>query len=94
MGGFSTGRGIGSMSNAYGYAIDRLVALEIVLPSEELVFATKTNQNSDLFWAFQGGSGQFGIVTKFYQKAFRTPRHASQLPCEQPPLIVTPSASS
>ena len=22
---------------------------------------------------FQGGSGQFGIVTKFYQKAFQTP---------------------
>lgn len=73
MGGFSTGGGIGFLANAYGYAVDRLVALEVVLPSGELVFATKTNQHSDLFWAIQGGSGQFGIVTKFYQKAFQTP---------------------
>lgn len=73
MGGFSTGGGIGFMANAYGYAVDRLIALEVVLPSRELVFATKTNRHSDLFWAIQGGSGQFGIVTKFYQKAFQTP---------------------
>lgn len=73
MGGFSTGGGIGFMANAYGYAVDRLIALQVVLPSGELVFATKTNQYSDLFWAIQGGSGQFGIVTKFYQKAFQTP---------------------
>lgn len=73
MGGFSTGGGIGFMANAYGYAVDRLMALEVVLPSGEIVLATKTNHHSDLFWAVQGGSGQFGIVTKFYQKAFRTP---------------------
>lgn len=73
MGGFSTGGGIGFMANAYGYAMDRLIALEVVLPSGDLVFATKINQHSDLFWAIQGGSGQFGIVTKFYQKAFQTP---------------------
>jgi FAD/FMN-containing dehydrogenase len=73
MGGFSTGGGIGFMANAHGYALDRLIALEVVLPSGEIVFATKTNQHSDLFWAIQGGSGQFGIVTKFYQKAFQTP---------------------
>lgn len=74
MGGFSTGGGIGFMANAYGYAIDRLVALEVVLPSGEIVIATKKNKHSDLFWAIQGGSGQFGIVTKFYQRAFRTPK--------------------
>jgi FAD/FMN-containing dehydrogenase len=73
MGGFSTGGGIGFMANAHGYAVDRLIALEVVLPSGELVFATKMNRYSDLFWAIQGGSGQFGVVTKFYQKAFRTP---------------------
>lgn len=75
MGGFSTGGGIGFMANAYGYAIDRLVALEVVLPSGEIVIATKKNKHSDLFWAIRGGSGQFGIVTKFYQKAFRTPKN-------------------
>lgn len=44
MGGFSTGGGIGFMANAYGYAIDRLVALEVVLPSGETVIATKKKQ--------------------------------------------------
>lgn len=73
MGGFTTGGGIGFAAGAYGYALDRLVALEVVLPSGRIVLATKTNQFLDLFWAIQGGSGQFGIVTKFYQEAFRTP---------------------
>ena len=62
------------MANAYGYAVDRFIVLEVVLPSGELVYATKTNRFSDLFWAIQVGSGQFGIVTMSYQKAFRDPK--------------------
>ncbi|CAD0100108.1 unnamed protein product [Aureobasidium mustum] len=74
VGGFSTGGGIGSLAGAYGYAIDRLRALEVVLMSGKVVLATKTNQYSDLFWALQGGGGQFGIVTTFYQEAIPEPR--------------------
>lgn len=74
MGGFSTGGGIGFLANAYGYAVDRLVAMEIVLSSGKTVFATKTNRYSDLFWAFQGGAGQFGVATKFYQRALPAPK--------------------
>ena len=44
----------------YGYAIDRLRAVEVVLMSGATVLATKTNAYSDLFWALQGGGGQFG----------------------------------
>ncbi|KAI8807244.1 FAD binding domain protein [Cladochytrium replicatum] len=73
VGGFSTGGGIGFLAGAYGYAGDRLRAMEIVLMSGEIVLATKTNKYADLFWAIQGGGGQFGIVTKFYQEAAAEP---------------------
>ncbi|KAI4823132.1 FAD-binding domain-containing protein, partial [Aureobasidium sp. EXF-8845] len=73
VGGFSSGGGIGFLAGAYGYAIDRLRALEIVLMSGKIVPATNTNEYSDLFWAIQGGGGQFGIVTTFYQEAVPEP---------------------
>lgn len=75
-GGFSTGGGIGFLAGAYGYAIDRLRAMEVVLPSGDIVYATKYNEHSDLFWALQGGGGQFGIVTTFYQEAALEPKKA------------------
>ncbi|KAF2221486.1 hypothetical protein BDZ85DRAFT_17790 [Elsinoe ampelina] len=73
-GGFSTGGGIGFLAGAYGYASDRLEAVEVVLMNGKIVNATKTNQYKDLFWALQGGGGQFGIVTTFYQKAAPEPQ--------------------
>lgn len=77
VGGFSTGGGIGFLAGAYGYATDRLIALEVVLPTEEVINATKQNKYSDLFFAFQGGGGQFGLVTTFYQKAAPEPTDTS-----------------
>lgn len=68
VGGFSTGGGIGFLAGAYGFAGDRLVAMDVVLADGTQVMATKKNRYADLFWAIQGGGGQFGIVTKFYQK--------------------------
>ena len=73
VGGFSTGGGIGFLAGAYGYAIDRLRAMEIVLVSGKIIYATKSNKYSDLFWALQGGGGQIAIVTKFYQEAAKEP---------------------
>lgn len=69
MGGFTTGGGIGYLGNILGFACDRVRAMEVVLPSGEIVLATAKNQYGDLFWALHGGGGQFGIVTKFYQEA-------------------------
>lgn len=43
VGGFSTGGGIGFLAGAYGFAIDRLLAMDVVLPSGALVTATKDN---------------------------------------------------
>lgn len=74
VGGFSTGGGIGFLASVYGYAIDRLRAVEVVLMSGDVVVATKTNNYSDIFWALQGGGGQFGVVTTFYQEAVPEPQ--------------------
>lgn len=71
VGGFSTGGGIGFLAGAHGFAGDRLVAMDVVLMDGSMVHATKKNEYADLFWAIQGGGGQFGIVTKFYQKAIK-----------------------
>ena len=73
VGGFSTGGGVGFLAGAYGYATDRLRAMAIVLVSGQIVYATKANNYSDLFWALQGGTGQFAIVTKFFQEAAPEP---------------------
>ena len=80
VGGFSTGGGIGFLAGAYGFAIDRLRAIEAVLMSGQIVYATKTNGYSDLFWALQGGGGQFAIVTKFYQEAAPEPTGIRPIP--------------
>ncbi|KAK3181494.1 hypothetical protein K4F52_007204 [Lecanicillium sp. MT-2017a] len=77
VGGFSLGGGIGFLAGAYGYASDRLVQLEVVLPSGETVIARKNNEYADLFWALQGGIGQFGIVTRFWQEAAPEPKKSS-----------------
>ena len=49
VGGFSTGSGIGFLADTYGYATDRLHAMEIVLLSGRIAYASKSNAYSDLF---------------------------------------------
>ena len=44
VGGFSTGGGIGFIAGAYGFAIDRLLAMDVVLPDGTQITATKNNQ--------------------------------------------------
>lgn len=80
-GGFSTGGGIGFLAGAHGFAIDKLLQMEVVLPSGQIVTATKTNKYSDLFWALQGGGGQFGIVTRFWQEAVPEPTGGIAVGC-------------
>ncbi|KAJ4145225.1 hypothetical protein LMH87_004080 [Akanthomyces muscarius] len=77
VGGFSLGGGIGFLAGAYGFAIDRVVQMEVVIPTGRIVTATRTNRYSDLFWALQSGSGQFGIVTRFWQRAILEPKKST-----------------
>lgn len=61
--GSTLGGGIGWLRRKHGLAIDALKSVDIVMPTGELVTASKT-QNTDLFWAIRGG-GNFGIITSF-----------------------------
>jgi FAD/FMN-containing dehydrogenase len=49
MGGFTTSGGIGYLGNTLGFAYDRLRAMEVVLPSGEIVLAIAKNEHEDLF---------------------------------------------
>ncbi|GAA1907007.1 FAD-binding oxidoreductase [Williamsia serinedens] len=61
VGGSTLGGGIGIDSRTDGLTCDRLVSVDVVLPSGEVVTAT-TTENPDLFWASRGGGGAVGVV--------------------------------
>ncbi|GGW89913.1 oxidoreductase [Streptomyces malachitofuscus] len=60
--GYTLGGGLGLMARRYGYAADRVTAVEIVTPDGESHRAT-ADRDTDLFWAVRGGKGNFGVVT-------------------------------
>lgn len=62
--GFTLGGGSGYLSRMYGLAVDNVLSMEVVTAKGEIVQASESD-NADLFWALRGGSGNFGIVTKF-----------------------------
>ncbi|KAL4913538.1 hypothetical protein BDW62DRAFT_214106 [Aspergillus aurantiobrunneus] len=69
VGGFVVGGGNSFHSAQYGFTCDATVNFEIVLPSGTITSANATT-NPDLFKALKGGSGNFGIVTRFDLQAF------------------------
>ncbi|MBN2552457.1 MAG: FAD-binding oxidoreductase, partial [Spirochaetales bacterium] len=61
--------GLGWLARQYGLSADNLEAVELIT-AEGLQIRASSSRNSDLFWALQGGGGNFGAVTAFEFKAY------------------------
>lgn len=81
-GGYTLGGGHSPVSQTYGYAVDNLLEVKVVLadasvatctPTQTLIEyingSTATHSNGDLFWALSGGGGgTFGVAVYFVYK--------------------------
>ena len=67
VGGITPGGGIGTLGRTMGLICDNLVALEMVVATEDggaAVIQANTDENPDLLWACRGGGGgNFGVIT-------------------------------
>ncbi|MFA9462165.1 FAD-binding oxidoreductase [Thiohalorhabdus sp. Cl-TMA] len=62
--GLTLNGGLGHLRRQFGLSCDNLTAMEIVTADGRIRTASP-EENSDLFWALQGGGGNFGVVTAF-----------------------------
>lgn len=69
--GLLLGGGISYFTARHGFGCDNVIAYEVVLADGRIVTADAEN-HVDLFRALKGGCGNFGIVTNFRMRTFRS----------------------
>jgi FAD/FMN-containing dehydrogenase len=69
VGGLALGGGIGWFSRKHGMTCDNFESLQLVTAAGEVIRAN-AGDRGDLFWALQGGGGNFGVVTEFQFRAY------------------------
>ena len=52
--------------------------MDIVLSDGQCVTATPLGEHSDLFWALQGGGGNYGVVLRFEFEAYALPNNSKE----------------
>jgi FAD/FMN-containing dehydrogenase len=62
VGGLALGGGFGWLSRAFGHTVDNIASADVITAAGTLLHTSAT-ENTDLFWAIRGGSGNFGVVT-------------------------------
>lgn len=62
--GLTLGGGQSWLNSKYGFAIDNLLSVDVVIADGSLLTASAT-QHEDLFWAMRGAGHNFGVVTSF-----------------------------
>lgn len=70
--GLTLGGGSGWFEREWGLACDNLLEVDVVAADGRVVTANE-NENSELFWALHGGSGNFGIATRLVFKLHDLP---------------------
>jgi FAD binding domain/Berberine and berberine like len=60
--GYTLGGGLSWLGRRYGLAANSVTAIELVTPDGLFVRATE-DVEPEVFWAFRGGGGSFGVVT-------------------------------